>query len=296
MIGNLYMNHTSIRKILQYIYVATVKRIYIHLLDFEKHPPIFIYQMGKVGSTTVYRSLKEIKLPNPIFHVHCLTNSGVKKAKVFYKTNSKEIIIPPHIRLSEILLSKLDRSNSTKMKIITLVREPIGFKISNFFQNIEILSPNLIDENGRFDKDNILSFLENRIKMYDTKTEYVDTWFDNEIKIFCGIDVFDHPFDLNKGFCTIKQKNVDLMILRLEDLDRNFNRALIDFLSLKRPLKMIKTNTGEKKKYSSEYQYVKDNIKIPESVCRRIYNSRFCMHFYDEKMRDGFMKKWTGNI
>ena len=56
---------------------------------------------------------------------------------------------------------------------------------------------------------------------------------------------------------------------------------------------MIKANVGKNKKYSSDYQYVKDNIKIPESVCRKIYSSRFFIHFYNDKMRAYFIKKWA---
>jgi hypothetical protein len=289
------MKYAPIKRMLQYIYVNTIERIHIHLLDFKKYPPVFIYQMGKVGSSTVYRSLKKIKLSNPVFHIHFLTSSGIEMAEKFHKSAKRELI-PCHIQLSRILRSKLSRSRNSKIKIITLVRDPISFEISNFFQNIKCINGNLIDDNGQIDKDKALSFLENKIKTYNTKTAYIDTWFDNEIKVVCNIDVFDYPFDFNKGFCTIKQKNVDLLILRLEDLNSNFSIALTDFLSLKQPVKMIKANIGKKKKYSSDYQYVKDNIKISESVCRRIYSSRFCMHFYNEKMREGFIKKWTGNI
>ena len=289
------MNHTSIKRILQYAYVNTIERIYIHLLDFKKTPPVFIYQMGKVGSSTVYRSLKKSKLSNPVFHTHFLTSSGIEMAEQFHKS-AKRKPIPGHIQLSKMLRSKLNRSGNPKIKIITLVREPIAFEISNFFENVKLLNATLIDDNGQIDNVKALSFLENKIKTYNTKTAYVDTWFDNEIKVVCNIDVFDYPFDFNQGFCVIKQNNVDLLILKLEDLNRNFNRAVTDFLLPKQPLEMIKTNIGKKKIYSADYQYVKDNIKISEAVCRRIYSSRFCMHFYNAKMRESFVKKWTGNI
>ena len=287
------MYYGLIKKMLQYTYVNTVERVQIRLLDFAKNPPVFIYQMGKVGSSTVYRSLKKNKLSNPVFHVHFLTFSGIKNAEKSHKSIKSEPI-PYHIQLSKLLRNKLNRSSNTKMKIITLVREPIGHEISGFFQNIKLLNANLIADNGRINNDKALSFLENKIKKYNNKTGYIDTWFDNEIKAVFNIDVFDHPFDHIKGFCIVRQKNIDLLILRLEDLNRNFSRALTDFLSLKQPVEMIKTNIGKNKKYASVYQYVKKHIVIPESVCRKIYNSRFSTHFYNEKMREGFIGKWTG--
>ncbi len=46
----------------------------IHLKNWNKKPPILIYTMGKVGSMTVYQSLKEAKLGNPVYHIHFLTD------------------------------------------------------------------------------------------------------------------------------------------------------------------------------------------------------------------------------
>ena len=240
------MNSAIIKRILQYAYINAFERIYIRLLDFKKNPPVFIYQMGKVGSSTVYRSLKKIRLSNPVFHVHFLTNSGIEMAEKFHRSARSEPI-PHHIQLSKILRGKLDRSNNIKMKVITLVRDPIGFEVSNFFQNAKWLHADSVNDHGRIDRDMALDFLENKIKKYDNQTGYFDTWFDREIKEACDIDVFDHPFDCNKGFCIIKQKNVDLLILRLEDLSFNFSIVLTDFLSLKQPVEMIKTNIGDKK-------------------------------------------------
>lgn len=34
--------------------------------------PILIYQMGKVGSKTVYESLKALNLATPVYHTHLL--------------------------------------------------------------------------------------------------------------------------------------------------------------------------------------------------------------------------------
>jgi len=286
------MNYAFFKSILAHAYLNTVERMRIALLDFENNPPVLIYQMGKVGSSTVYKSLKKSRLSNPVFHVHYLTNSGIKMAETFHKSNSAVPIIP-HIRLSKILLNKLDKSPDINMKIITLIRDPIAFEVSNFFQNVKWLKPDLIDDNGQIDKDQASHFLENKIKQYNTKTGYVDTWFDNEIKVVCDIDVFDHSFDNNKGVCIIRKENVDLLIFRLEDLNRNFKIAITEFLSPKQPIEMIKANVGKNKKYSSDYQYIKDNIKIPESVCRKIYSSRFFMHFYTDTMREDFIKKWA---
>ncbi len=48
------------------------------------HPPILIYQMGKVGSNTVHKTLLASGIQNPVFHVHFLT-----KEKIY--SNIKEL-------------------------------------------------------------------------------------------------------------------------------------------------------------------------------------------------------------
>ena len=62
------------------------------------------------------------------------------------------------------------------MKIITLVRDPIGFEVSNFFQNIKCFYADLIDDNGRINQDKALNFLYDKIKKYNAKTAHINTW------------------------------------------------------------------------------------------------------------------------
>lgn len=45
----------------------------IRVTSNTKYPLIIVYQMGKVGSRSVYRSLKKCGLPNSIVFVHSLS-------------------------------------------------------------------------------------------------------------------------------------------------------------------------------------------------------------------------------
>ena len=288
------MNHAFIKRVLQYVYGNTVERIKIGLLDFKSNPPIIIYQMGKVGSSTISKSLKKAKLSNSVFHVHFLTQSGIEDAEKFHVINNVKLI-PHHLRLSKMLRKKLESSRDMPLKIITLVREPISIAISTFFQNIQWFNKDFAHMNDQVDNERVTRFLESKTINYDPATDYIETWFDKEIKAVTNIDVYKYPFDHNKGFSIIKKENVDLLIMRLEDLNRNFNQALTDFLDLKHEIAMFKTNIREDKEYASAYKYVKRNIVIPESVCRKIYYSRFSTHFYNEQMRETFIKRWAGS-
>ncbi len=42
------------------------------LQGVKQREPILVYQMGKVGSSTVVQTLEALGLPNPVLHVHTL--------------------------------------------------------------------------------------------------------------------------------------------------------------------------------------------------------------------------------
>ena len=282
-----------LKRILQYSFVNIIERAIINSIDFENSPPIIIYQFGKVGSTTIYKSLKKENISNQIYHIHFLSRKGINNAINSHKIQGKKLV--PHLLLSDLLRRKIDNTKDVSWKIITSIREPIGFEVSNFFESLEWIGPTreIMNDDREIDNKLLVSFLEEKIRNYDTKTSYVDTWFDKEFKESCDIDVYNFRFNYEKGYSIIRKKNVEVLILRLEDLNRNFDDALTDFLSLSQPIKMVKANIGKDKKYADVYRYVKENIHIPQDVCKRIYSSKFSTHFYDEKMREGFINKWT---
>ena len=53
---------------------------WLHIRSRNKQP-LLIYQMGKVGSTAVQVSLQAADLEVPIYHVHVLTEEGIKWKK-----------------------------------------------------------------------------------------------------------------------------------------------------------------------------------------------------------------------
>jgi len=113
-------------------------RFYIAFLDYwtfyaKQDPLIIVYQMGKVGSRSVFESLKESGV-KPIFHVHRMIPSNIERVKNGYR---KRNVTPLNERIGPILYNKILKSKR-KAKIITLIREPLGRNISAFFQNLQI--------------------------------------------------------------------------------------------------------------------------------------------------------------
>lgn len=102
--------------------------------------PIVIYQMGKVGSTTIVESLRRSVPERSIFHVHFLSTEGIKIEEDFYREHLSRIgAIHDHLLESWYLSEQFDKITSDeKYKIITLVREPIARNISAFSRRLNI--------------------------------------------------------------------------------------------------------------------------------------------------------------
>lgn len=279
------------KRILQYLYTSVIENFIIQTADFKSNPPIIIYQMGKVGSTTIYRSLKNLGLKNRVYHIHFLSQRGVELAIKNHKKAGIRFV--PHLSLSRGLSKKLIKDPTLRWKIVTLVREPIGFEVSNYFQNYQKSKLKNLDLTDEKNMETISAYLERKLSAYDPSKAYVENWFEKEIKTVTGVDVFNHPFDQDAGYSIIRGDNADILIMRLESLNQVFNPALKLFLGMDRDISMIRKNVGADKIYSSLYAKVKDKIKLSENVCERIYDSKFFSHFYGKKMKSQFLKKWS---
>ncbi|ARA94416.1 hypothetical protein AWN76_015485 [Rhodothermaceae bacterium RA] len=55
-------------------------RLRFALHDVERRSPILVYQMGKVGSSTVTRTLAMLGLSEPVLHLHTLNPETLRRA------------------------------------------------------------------------------------------------------------------------------------------------------------------------------------------------------------------------
>lgn len=129
----------KLRRFISRNFSSTVSAVYsfkFNLINFNKTPPVIIISFGKVGSSSVYNTLKKT-IPYPVFHVHQISKEGITNSYIEH-LNSDRKSIPLHLIISKILRKKLNKYNGP-IYLITIVREPISRTISAFFQNTEFL-------------------------------------------------------------------------------------------------------------------------------------------------------------
>lgn len=255
--------------------------------------PILIYQMGRVGSTSIFESLKLTDLSDPIYHVHCLTQASIDQVETKFRQSGQPI--PRFIVLGKMLIREMRRKpQTTKWRVVTLLREPISTMLSQMFYDPEVHHPKLFDQNGNVRKEDAIDYAQERLANFDEATWYLNTWFSKEFKPALNVDVYDYSFQHQNGYSIIESEGFDILILRLEDLKRNFNQAMRDFLDIE-DIKLIKTNSNENRSCSAVYQYVRDHIVVPEAVCDRIYSSQYAKHFYKDRLHE-LTQTWTRQV
>jgi hypothetical protein len=262
-------------------------------LDPRMLLPIIIFQPGKVGSSSVHASLlekyAELGISVPIYHAHVLQNT---EARINYITQNRKAPVRSVKKLqeSQALREQIKKDPQQGWNVINLVREPVAMKVSALFQ---VLHEYIPDWEDRF-KEGKLSMSELDDIIYHSQefgTKGLKWWYDNEIKSLWEIDVFDQSFSKEKGYQTYHQGNINLIVIRLEDLNRVAGPAFEEFMGLK-GLTITNVNVGENKPYANLYQKFKQR-PLPDDYVNSFYETQFALHFYTKQELEQFRQKWT---
>jgi len=277
-----------------YYYAKARWIVRYHQVRSRGKPPIVVYQMGKVGSSTVVTSLKALSLDRPIYHIHTLTEEGIADGeKIYediYRGRPRKFSRMSHLLASRYLRKELAKGvTGGKWKVITLVREPITRNVSDFFQLLDWWLPGFTTRykarGARIDEA-IAVFLEK----YRYHNEPL-TWLDIELKQACDVDVFVKEFPKAKGYDIYNGKQVEVLLLKLEQLDQCASEAVREFLGVKH-FRLIKANVSDEKEYGTAYKDFVNALVLPEAYLTKMYNSKYARHFYSDEELDRFRWKW----
>ncbi len=220
---------------------------------------ILVYQCGKVGSTTVSNSIRAFG--RNVLHCHTLTDIGENDDDLYKVLNLKS------------------------GKIICLVRDPVAKAIAAMWE--------CVNEVERYSREVDFQEIE-RYFLSKNLAEEEFKWFDEQMKKYFQIDVFQYPFDQEKGYSIIKKENIELLLMKLEKLNE-LEEVIGEFLSMK-GFRLYNTNIGLKKAYRFAIQEYKETVNISQEQLEDVYirNARM-QHFYTEKERHELYLKWLRN-
>ncbi|MEM1240674.1 MAG: putative capsular polysaccharide synthesis family protein [Cyanobacteria bacterium P01_H01_bin.26] len=260
---------------------------------------IVIYQMGKVGSTSVWRSLESLGLERPIYHIHSLTAANIQRNLNRAQTNFPTFrAIYSELIQAEYLRSQLDRGHGkSPWHVITLVRDPMAKTLSSFFQALEVELHGGADYRKGSPTGAQQQVVETVLtRFYETyvnnpNRQHPFDWFDRELKSNLGMDVLAEPALGEKSYHIYKNGRAKVLLLKLESLASSAQPAFQEFLGLE-DFQLTSSNIRAQKQYGSLYQDFLDRIELPAVYLDWVYDFAPVKQFYSEAEIENFYQRW----
>ena len=245
-----------------------------HLSD----PPVLVWQMGKVGSTSIGAALEQAAVP--FVQVHHLKPDHL--ATVLKQYTAAGAALPDHLSASMRMLETI-RNTSANIRIVSVVRDPVPRNLSALFETWKEFPPQWQHEEG----------IEELNHWFLLNFDYsVLRWFNSEIENVIGVNIYDFPFDHGLKRLSIEQDRFKILVLRTEDSDIEKELALRAFLRCDN-IHLQRLYTSEDKENSSLFMKLRGNLWISRECADKVYNSSMMRHFYSCFELEAFRGKWT---
>jgi hypothetical protein len=186
--------------------------IFQEYLKYRYFKGVFVYQYGKVASTSFTKSIPDSVAQHQLFGNY--TNA------LKYKINYSLLRILGAKVLKKIQL--LGIKNRPKTKILTLIRNPLYRNISMFFQDL----PYWLVQYDKYLLDNKKSYLNktnNSTYLLDAfiavfPHDYCDLWFKNELSHLVGRDLLNISL-MDESVYLFTNEKYDLLVAKFENLN-----------------------------------------------------------------------------
>lgn len=240
---------------------------------------VLVYQMGKVGSSSISKSLEKIGIQAS--HIHSLYNN--RGYELFNKFLLAKKYYPIHKKVLFYifyLYHRLILRRRRNLKIITLVRDPVGVNISSFFHNLSYSA-------YEFEQKKVKNLEEAFFDKFNH--DYALDWFDIEFLPVTGLDIYKHEFNKDAGFSIIRENNIECLAIKLEKLN-DLEKVIAEFVGNDK-FKLLNHNISADKWFNPVYQDFKHNTTFRQDYLNRIYSSKLAKHFYSDKEISKFKKR-----
>lgn len=271
--------------------------------------PVLVYTMGKVGSSSLMHSLQKAAPDLDVLHVHHLVSENLSRKDALYRhaahrrrgTPIARMFRSEHVWLGQHLNGLIDRPppHGGRWTIITLIRDPVARNTSAFFQNLWLIFGfDWAEELRSKPQGDVVSELKELFRgSYADKDWWSEgkdtdalTWFDEELRRAFGIDVFDEPFPREDGFKIYEGARAQVLLVRLEDLDRCAPAAMHQLLGLS-GFQLHRRNVALDKGYALLYRAFLESMEFPVDYVDRLLGSRAARHFYSETELEEFRRR-----
>lgn len=266
--------------------VLLFRPFYFWAVPRTQREPLFVYTMGKVGTISIDRALVRAGFTF-VFHFHRLNDFQVPTL------GARDLI---NVYRRQIWLKRWAYPwilKNKSVKVITLVRDPIERLLSLYVFNYESFT------GKRIEGAQLADLLRDFRKVFEA--EYAHSlipgeFFANEIQTHLGIDVFANRFPVERGWQVFERDNISLMVMRLEISDEEKSTAISNWLGSPQAIKVRQQNTSKNNGMGDAYQDFKLQVSVPRKYAEHMYCSNFMKHFYSDRDREAFQKRWENQF
>ena len=261
------------------------------MFDYKSDKLIMVYQAGKVASKSIDKSLESLGYTSTAPH------SMGKNVLYQIFPNYKDPYLRSIKKITKVLIKYAKRKTllflykRRKMKIITVVREPISRNMSSYFQDIHIPLMHIAANHSMVNpkNTNISKLISEYFRNFNQN--FGINWFDNELKKYFGVDAYKYEFNKEKGYDIIKKGNIEVLIIKYEKLGEVGEKCIGDFIG-NSEFRIVNRNTSQEKWYSPVYENFKKEIKFDDIYLDDMLNNKYVKHFYTEEEILGFYNKY----
>lgn len=243
---------------------------------------VLVLTMGRVGSSAVYHSLKE--LPSlKVFHIHHITQRTLE-------ARAPDGIEAAGRNVRDGFEARAALSNSEgAVKVVTLVRDAIERNMSTMFARFQ-RGRDQEDMEAVIDNDEAMAKLWSR---FDTSLPF--TWFDDELLTEFGIDVYESHFPHSRGLDRLRNGRYDALIMRSDITNDAKSEALSDFVDATVDVEMSNRKTQPGGGLRSTYERFMSTAPLDADTIRDIGRSRYMQHFFNVDV-DQYVDGWLGRL
>jgi FkbM family methyltransferase len=182
-----------------------------------------------------------------------------------------------------------------KIKVIASVREPVGLLLSALFDLHAVYFP----QGARMDTLSCARLILGDASIDSTRQQavasmhqFIQKWFDWELRRIFEVDVYQQPFPHSQGYAIFETEFARILVHRFENAE-SLNGALENFLGRRVP-QVFNPNPLEKKEYAAQYRLAQRELRLPLSFLSEEYGDKLARHFYTREEREKWMEHWRG--
>ncbi len=232
--------------------------------EYTAPPHIYVYQMGKVGSLSIFKTIEKYRPKGIAVHAH----------RVSMLTDVIQYALKFRLRAR------------LPVYVICPIRAPLDRNVSAFFQSFDEFTGAPVSAKDWTAEELRKLFLEHY------RHNVCLEWFELHFRPLFGIDVYATEFPKDRKWCTYEHGAVKALVYRADLPKEEQVRVVSKFLSLKMD-EMVVANESSNKEYSRLYAEFCQKISLPKYYRRIMTASHFCRHFWTEEEARSMDEKWA---